>query len=197
MAIGQFYQKIVKNAPILKNQFYVSMNGAMPSGSSIISQELHYYARGAKLPEFTVKSADLSFHGQTFKVPTICEFNHDYDLVVYCDKEMKLWKFWKKWLEELSQFEHSGGVSRSGILKGKRGVSDTHIKLDVLKDVMFTQAAGSPPSESDIITTYTIEGVFPVKVGQIEFAHEDATIITFPISLQYQYFYEANNDKLK
>lgn len=196
MAIGQFYQKIVKNAPVLKNQFYVSMGGIFPD-STMVAQELHYYARGAKLPEFTVKTADVSFHGQTFAIPTICSFSHEYELTVYCDKDMALWKYWKNWLGQISNFSTSGGVDRGGILAGVRSVGDAQIKLDVLKAVMFAGPTGNPPSEGDIVSTYTMEGVFPTKVGNIEFGHEDATVITFPVSLAYQYFYQDAVDPLK
>lgn len=198
MAIGHFYQQIVKNAPILNNQFYCTILGEVPTTQQTIAlKDLHFYSKTAKLPKFDVKTESLSFHGQTFSIPTICAFDHSYDLTIICDKELRMWHFWKAWLDEISAFKQSGGVSKSGILKGVRKVTNTQIKLDLLKDSMYVTSAYGAPSDSDIITTYTMEGVYPTGVGEISFGHDSATICTFSVAIQYQYFFEGPSDPLR
>jgi hypothetical protein len=204
MPINQFYTNLVQNAPILKNQFYVTLAGDFPAyGGNYqldmgeIDTAFHFYARGAKLPRYTMSTAELSFHGQKFTIPTIVKFEHEYSINVYCDKKLMLWKYFKNWIDEMSQFSQSGGVEMDGILRGVRGVPNTQLWLQLLTDPMFNSPTQSAPGDDTIVDTYIMEGMFPTSVGELEWSHDNAEVQTFQLGFSYQYFYpKSEGDSL-
>lgn len=135
-------------------------------------EEFVFLAQAAKIPEKTVGSIDLKYHGATFQIPG--DYAHD-DLSITFINDYK-WEarsFFEDWIESIQKTQ--GDNTRGNLNSIFDGAS-----------VIITQLGNT---EDDILAKYGFDYIFPKGVQAIDLGMENDQVEMFVVDFGYAYSY--------
>lgn len=172
---AEFYQRITQEALQHQNEFEIRfVLNSVPSGVNDALDDIQLYAQGATVPGVTQNTADISYRGVTFHVPTNIEFSGEYTLTLRSDAAHRIRGAILAWKNSISALNIGGNPIAPG---GNKRIGDNQIEIDLLD-----------PGSMTPLTTYRLWGVIPTNAGEIEMSNEGAEPVTFDFSMTYQFF---------
>jgi len=174
-SLQNFYQKMVGDQLLTQNLFNIRFNlNSVPTAVVDALDDIQLYATAAAVPGLTQNTADISYRGVIFKYPTNVTFEQEYSLNLRCDAAHKVRSAILAWINYISGININDSDVAPG---GDKRIGDNIIELDLLD-----------PGNMTPVTTYTLHGVIPTSVGNIEMSQETADPATFDFGLVYQFF---------
>lgn len=174
--IAKFYDLMIKKGVRYAYQYKISVTGGSEIATAFGNGDYHFYAQGFTLPARTIAEATVNFQGMTFKLPNNMTYTGTIDLAVNCDKNMTVRTQCETWMNKYGDLLKGGGGY-------KRIPQNSTIRLDLLNETL---------DENDISRTYTLLGCWPSNVGNATLGQGSTEILTFPMTLVYQYYVEGS-----
>ena len=138
------------------------------------------YAQSASVPGRAIHVEEVPFYGFPLNVPTNTTYTKEWNLTIRCDREMVIRSLFENWMNEISDLRNNTGGSKAQIPSEKA-------RVHLLDETM-----------TDVDKTYVLEGMFPSTLGDISVSHSDNGIMTFDVTLTFQYWYdEPDGDPMK
>jgi hypothetical protein len=185
--LGDYKNLLNVNGVRSEHQFMIEFSLIDPQGGNVntglaeIANQLRdyvIYAKTASIPGRNTVSQKLPFYGMNFNVPMNLEYDTQWSLDFTLDTQLNNRRIMEAWADTVADLRSNTGGS-----KGRLPLSKAYCHL--LDSDLTT-----------VIDTYTLEGVFPKKVGQIKLAHESNNVANFAVELEFSYWYHGNSDPL-
>lgn len=144
-------------------------------GASVFDQTDLVYATAATLPGKQISTIEQPYNGFTFRVPGTVEYlNSDgFNIDFYCDTNTTARIKMENWIEETFSDETTTG---DGVLHNNSTI--TLAQLD---------------TQFEVMRTYKLFGVFPVRAGELEYnMTAGSEIVNFQATFAYQFFRRDN-----
>lgn len=173
--LKDFYNILSTNGVKKTHQFQFNFSG-LPNGLDSELEDLtQWYATGLKLPDMNQKTTDIAYLAYKFKIPTVMDFGGDrtINLTISCDGEMRIYNAVKEWFNYVSDHDIEGGSVGGGV----KTISTVKMHLDLFDDNFKT-----------IQNSYVLYGCQPKNIGDIQLGNEDPKIMTFDMTVKYQYW---------
>jgi acyl-CoA-binding protein len=173
-ALQKAYDKL-KTGVMLTNQFRLTFN--IPESiqglfrGNWIDDSITIWIDAPNIPGGELKSTTFNFYGFPFQLPTVNIPTQELRGTVRCDRNLQIRHDLSAWQNFHSSFGNSLGAARSG---GK-GIPSANATITALDDTMSTA-----------IRSYTLFGLFPANVGDIELRHDEPGVAQFTVSFKYQ-----------
>lgn len=113
--LRNFYNQITKNQAMLYGyQFILTFIGPeietfFGTQPTDMEKNFTYHAQSASLPAWTIDKAKIPFYGNDFRTPTVVKFNHDWNVDLLLDQNMRIYEAARAWLRFYSDLRYSGG----------------------------------------------------------------------------------------
>lgn len=167
-------------------EFYGDCERFGISSGGNANDNMSYYISSADIPGVTLTTAKTPYLGTEFRSPGVKTFTHTWSCNVILMQDLKIYKNFRKWMENISSLRLDGG--------GQKGIPNSSVRLSILD-----------PTSTRKEQSFVIEGIWPKSVGDIQLKYEQGggnPVTAFPISLVYQYVYrddglDYSNDPLK
>lgn len=145
------------------NRFRVSISG--PQAGSSVPDSLMFVCWSASIPASILGRCDVAYMGNTVKISGDREFD-DWDIQCYNDLSFDVRKAFEQW--------------SNGMLKNEANVTDFQFASTYLASGKVEQL----DRNETVIQTYKMEGVFPIRVGEIELDYSNQNQVeSFPVTL--------------
>lgn len=150
---------------------------------------LSILCKSSSFPGKTVSTQDIVFRGQTIRIPMQSNFSGDWTCDFYSDETHGLRKLFENWSNAVNASKK--GADFLNLQNNSNLVEDLIPENFILDDVKifqfpFEAQIGANPVDPDV--TYTLYGVFPTNIAQVEATSESDSIETFQVTFNYTYF---------
>jgi len=189
--IQAFYNQIMKTRPMLYGyQFILEFVQGGQMGNDAIGYEqfdlfnnrenpdtnFTYYAQSASLPKFQINKATASYYGTQFRVPTVIQYDHDYNVKILIEQDMIMYERLRLWMKKISDLRLNGG--------GIKTIPSVAMRLNLLDS-----------THQYFTTSYVLEGVWPTNIPTIslEYKQDDNNPIMLDCKFKYQYCYRDDD----
>lgn len=155
------------------HHYQMSFSGLPDGGVENALQDITIFAKSATIPGITQVDADVTYAGVPFTIPTVFEMTQEMSFEVIADRENIIHDNLNAWFTEFADPDINAG-SLGG---GNKRVPSAQCFLDLFDDTFKNRT-----------DTFRLVGVMPTKVGNVTVSNTDATVSTFPVTIQFQYF---------
>jgi hypothetical protein len=197
--MGGFYNQIMKSSPLLyPYQFilefipggsYVLNDGATKSSQDFTlfntdpnkpEENFSYYAQSATIPKFSVGNANVSYYSTQFRVPTVVQYEHNFQCKILLEQDMIMYEKFRTWAKIISDIRNNGG--------GIKTIPDVSLRLNLLDS-----------THAYFTNSFILTGVWISRVPTVELAYKesDTTALTATVDFRYQYCYQAKDEELQ
>jgi len=175
--LQDFYQELQDKGVRLTHQYQLSFEG-IPTGGDL--SKITMWAEGATLPGRTQETAEVPFLAYPFSIPTKLGMTNSISLTIRSDADMNIRDILLDW----QNYHSNASIATGGSGEGDKKAPDEGVKviLDLYDDTLST-----------IVQSYSLIGVIPGNVGDATLSQADASVVTFDLTLKYQYW-ERNNE---
>lgn len=177
--LKSFYRSIMQKDPLLYNhQFTITFSGKdLPSfvQNGTDYESITYYGKAASIPAVTVEQQEVSFLSQKFVVPKQVTYTDSWQTTIMMDQNMTHYQSLYDWQNLFASLKLSGG--------GLKIIPSVQAHVTLLDASLQYE-----------ISRFTLEGVFPSQIPDIDMQYENASnVIEFPCTFTYQYLYDEDD----
>ena len=133
------------------NRFRVMIDFPQGIGGNQVARKLAFSCKAAKIPSSTIGEAPASYMGRIIKFPGDMTFEN-WTITVYNDNDFSVRDAMTQWVDKM--LGHESNVASSGWDN-----SDTYMK---------TATVYQYDRSDNILKTYTVQGMFPTIVAEIQ-----------------------------
>lgn len=187
------FKSQMKGGGARSNLFEVSFgtelggNFTFPTGDSCSTDD-NMLIKAAGLPASTISEIPVAFRGRTLKVAGDRTFDV-WTITVINDVDFKWRNIFERWMNYIVKVSDGSGT-----------IDPNEYQADVtvaqLSRGQFTglNSRGSTGGEIDVLRKYTVHGVFPTSVSQIDLSYNNENEIEeFTVDLQVQWWEAADS----
>lgn len=138
------------------NRYKVMIDFPNGVGNSTVAKKLAFSCKAAKIPGSKIGIAEAAYMGRKIKFPGDMEFE-DWEITVYNDIDFSVRDAVTKWVDKM--LGHESNVASAGWDN-----SDTYMK---------TATVYQYDRSDNIIKTYTVQGMFPISVAEMDLGYEE------------------------
>jgi hypothetical protein len=174
--LNSFYEKLQSGGVQLQHQYQISFSNVPYMFSDGLETQITYWAEAFTLPSRTQETAKLAYLGYDLVIPTNMTMDQQFSLTIRCDKDMLLHRKMLIWQSNTSKAIAAGGKLDN--MGGSKQIQSGELNLDLYDHEM-----------KNALSRYTLAGVFPTKVGNIQFSNSNAAVAQFDCDFAFQYWY--------
>ena len=177
--LKSFYRSIMQKDPLLYNhQFTITFSGpdlppSIQNGEN--NESITYYGKASSIPQISIEQQEVSFLSQKFIVPKQVTFTDSWNVTILMDQNMTHYRSLYDWQNSFASLKLLGG--------GLKIIPSVQAHVTLLDSSLQYE-----------ISRFTLEGVFPSKIPDIDMQYANqADIVDFQCTFTYQYMYDEDN----
>lgn len=157
------------------------------------SKAISVLCKSSSFPSKAVSSQDIVFRGQTFRVPVQANFSGDWTCDFYSDETHELRKLFENWSNAINATRKNADFFNIQTPDLNGDLTPEKLILDNVKIYQYPFEAQIGSEDLQPVAVYTLYGVFPTSITQVEASSESDGIETFSVTFTYTYFEITNS----